>query len=94
MLTASASGLNLCPVLSIGGQELRYYLCSIALSALTFARAVRAHWGVENRLHWVLDVVFREDLVRFRRGDGPQNMVILRAIPRSICCRAPNQRSA
>jgi predicted transposase YbfD/YdcC len=39
---------------------------------------VRAHWGVENRLHWVLDVVFREDLARFRTGDGPQNMVIRR----------------
>ncbi len=37
--------------------ETRYYLCSLALCALTFARAVRAHWGVENRLHWVLDVV-------------------------------------
>src|ERR1700684_118764 len=45
-------------------RETRYHLCSIALCALTFARAVRAHWGVENRLHWVLDVVFREDLVR------------------------------
>jgi predicted transposase YbfD/YdcC len=39
---------------------------------LTFARVVRAHWGVENRLHWVLDVIFREDLARFRTGDGPQ----------------------
>jgi predicted transposase YbfD/YdcC len=52
---------------------------------LTFARAVRAHWasehaseGVENRLHWMLDVVFREDLARFRTGDGPQNMAIIR----------------
>jgi predicted transposase YbfD/YdcC len=45
---------------------------------LTFARAVRAHWGVENRLHWVLDVIFREDLARFRTGDGPQNMAITR----------------
>jgi len=41
--------------------ETRFYLCSLALCALTFARAVRAHWGVENRLHWVLDVIFRED---------------------------------
>ena len=59
-------------------QETRYYLCSSALCALTFARAVRAHWGVENRLHWVLDVIFREDLARFRTGDGPQNMAIIR----------------
>ena len=58
--------------------ETRYYLCSLALCALAFARAVRAHWGVENRLHWVLDVVFREALARFRTGDGPQNMAIIR----------------
>ena len=58
--------------------ETRYYLCSLALCALSFARVVRAHWGVENRLHWVLDVVFREDLARFRTGDGPQNMAIIR----------------
>jgi predicted transposase YbfD/YdcC len=44
----------------------RYYLSSAGLDAATFARAVRAHWGIENRLHWVLDVVFGEDLVRLR----------------------------
>lgn len=43
--------------------ERRYYLCSARLDAVTFARAVRAHWGVENRLHWVLDVVFDDELV-------------------------------
>jgi predicted transposase YbfD/YdcC len=42
----------------------RYYLCSAPLSALQFAGAVRAHWGIENRLHWVLDVVFHDDLMR------------------------------
>jgi hypothetical protein len=39
---------------------------------------VRAHGGVENRLHWVLDVIFREDLARFRTGDALQNMAIIR----------------
>ena len=39
---------------------------------------VRSHWGVENRLHWVLDVVFREDLARLRTAHGPQNMAIIR----------------
>ena len=58
--------------------ETRYYLCLVALCALTFARVVRAHWGVENRLHWVLDVIFREDLARFRTGDGPQNTISLK----------------
>lgn len=69
-------------------RETRYYLCSIALCALTFARAVRAHWGVENRLHWVLDVVFREDLARFRSGDGPQNMAIVRHTALNLLSRA------
>jgi predicted transposase YbfD/YdcC len=43
-------------------QEQRNFLCSTRLSAQAFARAVRAHWGVENRLHWVLSVIFHDDL--------------------------------
>jgi predicted transposase YbfD/YdcC len=68
--------------------ETRYYLCSLALCALTFAHAVRSHWGGENRLHWVLDVVFREDLARFRTGDGPQNMAIIRHTALNLLNRA------
>jgi predicted transposase YbfD/YdcC len=68
--------------------ETCYYLCSIALCALTFARVVRAHWGVENHLHWVLDVIFREDLARFRTGDGPQNMAIIRHTALNLLSRA------
>ena len=41
----------------------RYYLSSAKLSAQHFAGAVRAHWGIEDRLHWVLDVVFHDDLI-------------------------------
>src|ERR1700721_2248855 len=55
---------------------------------LSFARAVRAHWGGENRLHWVLDVVFRDDLARFRTGDGPQNMAIIRHTALNLLSRA------
>jgi predicted transposase YbfD/YdcC len=58
--------------------ERRYYLCSAKLDAETFARAVRTHWHVENRLHWVLDVVFHDDLARLRTGCGPQNMAIVK----------------
>jgi predicted transposase YbfD/YdcC len=60
--------------------ERRYYICSARLDAETFARAVRAHWGVENRLHWVLDVIFHDDLARLRTGHGPENMAIVRHI--------------
>jgi len=51
-------------------QERRYYLSSTRLDAKTFAATVRAHWGIENRLHWVLDVVFHDDLARLRSRNG------------------------
>ena len=59
-------------------RERRYYLCSAKLDVETFARVVRGHWGIENRLHWVLDVVFRDDLARLRTGHGPANMAVVR----------------
>jgi predicted transposase YbfD/YdcC len=58
--------------------ETRYILSSAQLGAETFASAVRAHWGVENRLHWVLDVVFHDDLARPRTGFGAHNMAIIK----------------
>ena len=39
---------------------------------------VRSHWGIENRLHWVLDVVFHDDLARLRTGHGPANMAVVK----------------
>lgn len=56
----------------------RFYLSSALLDAHAFARAVRAHWGVENRLHWVMDVVFHDDLARLRTGYGPENMAVVK----------------
>lgn len=58
--------------------ERRYYISSANLDAKAFAAAVRAHWGIENRLHWVLDVVFHDDLARLRSGNGPQNMAVVK----------------
>jgi predicted transposase YbfD/YdcC len=60
-------------------RETRYFLSSTKLNADAFARAVRGHWGIENRLHWVLDVVFHDDLARLRTGYGPQNMAVHQA---------------
>jgi predicted transposase YbfD/YdcC len=59
-------------------RERRFYLSSLALDATLLAHAVRSHWHIENRLHWVLDVVFHEDLSRLRSGHGPQNMATVR----------------
>src|SRR5471032_870246 len=64
--------------------ERRYYISSARLDPTAFANAVRVHWGVENRLHWVLDVVFHDDLARLRTGDGPQNMAIVKHIAMNL----------
>ena len=58
--------------------ETAYYLLSTALAPERFNQVVRQHWGVENRLHWRLDVVMNEDQDRTRLGNGPQNLAILR----------------
>jgi len=72
-------------------KERRYYLCSARLSAEAFARAVRAHWGIENRLHWVLDVVFHDDLARLRSGSGPENMAVVKHMAMNLL-RSPKDR--
>jgi len=56
----------------------RFFVCSILPSAKQALQIARDHWGVENRLHWRLDVIFREDECRIRNGNAPQNMAIMR----------------
>ncbi len=71
----------------------RFYLCSAPLSARSFAAAVRAHWGIENRLHWVMDVVFHDDLMRLRTENGPANMAIFRHAAINIVKNIPDKAS-
>ncbi len=60
--------------------ERRYYLLSLSLDAARFAGAVRGHWGIENQLHWILDVGFREDLARSISGYSGENLAVVRHI--------------
>lgn len=60
--------------------ETRYYISSLQNNAQKFSESVRSHWGIENSLHWVLDVGFREDDCRIRKDNAPQNFAILRHI--------------
>ncbi|RUT67624.1 ISAs1 family transposase, partial [Flavobacterium cupreum] len=60
--------------------ERRYYISSLPARAAQLAQTVRAHWGIGNGMHWVLDVAFREDDCRIRVGEAAQNFAILRRI--------------
>ncbi len=72
--------------------EQRLYLNAIAADAPRFAHAVRGHWGVENRLHWRLDVVFGEDASRICRGNAPAIMTAIRHLCLNLFEREPSSR--
>jgi predicted transposase YbfD/YdcC len=60
--------------------EVKYYISSLVSSAQHILSIVRGHWGIENKVHWVLDIAFREDDSRIRKGNGAQNFAVLRHI--------------
>jgi predicted transposase YbfD/YdcC len=80
----------------VGGQRAvtsHYYLTSYDGTAADFARWVRGHWGIENGLHWVLDVVFREDRSRIRAENAGANLALIRRVAVSLLRRAPGKGS-
>lgn len=60
--------------------EKRYYISSLKGDARQLLWAIRGHWGIENSLHWVLDIAFREDESRVRKDNSPENLAVLRHI--------------
>jgi predicted transposase YbfD/YdcC len=72
--------------------ERRYYLSSLPVEVETFGRAVRGHWGVENKLHWVMDVCFREDQSRARQGYAAENLATLRRLALNLLKREKTKR--
>ena len=73
--------------------ETRYFISSLTPDARQLAAAVRAHWGIENRLHWVLDMTFREDESRIRKDNAPANATILKHMALNMLKKTPSRRS-
>src|SRR5215210_4225584 len=72
--------------------EARHYLSSLPADAKLLNRVVRSHWGVENRLHWVLDLAFHEDSSRVRADHAPENLAIIRHIALNLLRGDPTRR--
>jgi predicted transposase YbfD/YdcC len=89
---ACAAGVIISLRRMAGGREetaTRYFLLSRPMSPKRLLGAVRAHWGIENQLHWTLDVVFKEDASRTRTGNAPANLSLIRKLALGIVRSAP-----
>ena len=72
----------------------RYYLSSLECNAQLLAEAIRSHWGIENKLHWTLDVTFKEDASRIRKDCGPENFALLRRIALNLVNREDSYKAS
>lgn len=72
--------------------ERRYFLCSLPAQAKAFAQAARSHWGIENSLHWVLDVSLQEDQSRVRSGYAAESLALLRKITLNLLRKCPEMK--
>jgi predicted transposase YbfD/YdcC len=73
--------------------QTRYFISSLPADAAKFANAVRSHWGIEDRLHRVLDVVFRDDDCRVRKDQAPKNFTIIKHMAINLLNRAKQKKS-
>lgn len=74
-------------------QETAYFISTLPAQANRLLACTRAHWGIENSLHWVLDLVFHEDHARTRTGDGAENLALLRRIALNLIKQHPAKGS-
>ena len=72
----------------------RYFISSAQMNAKALLKAKRSHWGIENRLHWVLDIAFREDMSRVRKDHAPENLAVLRHMAINMLKQEKTARSA
>ena len=72
--------------------QVRYFVSSASGSASRFLRATRRHWGIENSLHWRLDVFFGEDACRVRQGEAATNLATLRRLALSLLKRETSEK--
>lgn len=73
--------------------EIQYYISSLPVDARRVAQGIRRHWEVENKAHWVLDVAFKEDDSRIRKGDGAENVAIIRRFCLNLARLDPRKNS-
>jgi predicted transposase YbfD/YdcC len=74
-------------------EEERYYISSLSLDAQTLNDVARKHWGIENRLHWRLDVIFNEDKACIRNDNAAENMNIMRKWSMAVLVKAKKKPS-
>jgi len=74
-------------------QERRFYITSRPMNAKEALHAVREHWRIENSLHWVLDITFKDDLSRVRKGHGAKNMAVVRHFAINLVRNAKDKKS-
>ncbi|WP_211235599.1 ISAs1 family transposase, partial [Psychromonas arctica] len=69
--------------------EISYYISSLEVDLAQISRVIRGHWAIENSSHWVLDMTFKEDESRIRRGDAPENMATFRRFSMNLARLSP-----
>ena len=74
-------------------RETRFYIASAAAGAEALGAAIRSHWSIENGLHWVMDMVFRDDECRIRKNNAPANFATVKHMASNLLRRAPGKDS-